>query len=1469
MIELPSVWGRHTEAFIDPVMVNGRALVTSIMNSPAGWEERMSLLGFRQGSKAWLRVGYLTPAEFQYLSPSIDLVGLRDEDVIDLIEPSHSEVAVPYAVQDAILRIWQRQSGAMLIALSMEHSVNYSRSEAWSFVETALSGTNTPESETILGLALTKLNLEDSLNSDLLVYARHVGWNTVGENEAYTVPTGTEQVMFRAGVTVNWADEHGVVHAGRLAQRLKSKDTGAWVHKEHPHWAGGYPVVSPIWISRQALQYPGTHEDWSVQEDADNANLRSRPLETPAQFSLTEGQQKTLRELCNHRYFPSDGWEEVVKQTSNDVDFNALKELADHIEHLSAHYYGSLPIQFIVSHVVDDQIYFGHQVGTCPVQNLTSLSGFRSGFSLTDIASTLDSIIQLSVKVLESQSAEVGRVLGVGPAITVKLLQRNLPLWQELFANGLRIENTNDLLRVVAASTNRTDMIRSLDTSWSAVQKLPSALNQEVKLSPRNGIEGVNILAGAYDCSAVELDSLVSMVANGTFSYDMASGAHTHSVEVFTVEAHNPGTGLISADFNKGVSVFPTPSGEVPIRHLHSTMEQVKETYKAVVEQLLKVADEPSSARLKSAELILENLPLRSRFLDAITSVKQKTDDELFSYLNQSLSTGFKGGLSDFSEGFQKRIIDHAIEKIRKHKAEGVVFVRKGRRMFIDAVELSDESLIQSRDATLEGKAAELKASYGGRCKSAAIDLISMVDPEICDVLSGTSNLAGGGVSKPTSKGDGYQDTGVVAGFALKDIRGMGREALLLRSDEMSDLQKSKYITKDLIWPRKSMEELKEKGHSVTVASAFDMFWKGLPKAPLSPARTHVFAFIELLTAMRETVDPILESLANTRLDNKEALAEFSRAMTPATKEIFESFSGLRAMYPMSSRKIRGTDTYWSSYQPNRGGRFTWALHDLSWSEVIKPRKKAAAASGSRVQRGEVVRLGPDYRQGIDVSSDDFINTFMYSGVEYGNWTNQKERAKHLNFAYDSMMDFTRIMGWEPPALSLGGRLGLCIGSRGHGGSRAALAHFEPANMAVNLTRMRGDGSLAHEYFHAVACHYGRLATGRISDVLDTIGYDLRKAGSPRDLASISTGLRDEVRDGFYKLLVSIMHKPHEGSDPTDIRNYTHASDMLVASLEMDKGSKVYWSQPAEMFARAMEIWVRETLAESGERNDYLVGPSKDGTIYPSSDHLGRINHFVSPWLESMKTQVQSIEHPFLGPVDIPVLYSKLYSAQPANRQDLVELCESELVKLFGSMAPHYQIDGGQGYAGLYRAGANIIRLSSLNADKGTFYHESWHACHNILLTRQEKHDMNNLFAKGGDVSEKVRAVMVEQGWPQHVIEDAAASPEEMAAFAFQLWSCNLISIGDLQPKEFQRVKGFVDGVVEVGDLFHADDAVSIFEKFASGELAARSTMLIAKELSESDSWDEDNRIFWSAGIDAHADEEGIQKRGLSLEMRL
>lgn len=106
------------------------------------------------------------------------------------------------------------------------------------------------------------------------------------------------------------------------------------------------------------------------------------------------------------------------------------------------------------------------------------------------------------------------------------------------------------------------------------------------------------------------------------------------------------------------------------------------------------------------------------------------------------------------------------------------------------------------------------------------------------------------------------------------------------------------------------------------------------------------------------------------------------------------------------------------------------------------------------------------------VTTNMMLDTFSFRGGEFGNWANDIERQMHLNYAFDALIDLAYSLNVTPSFISLNKRLGIAFGARGSGN---ALAHYEPAKVVINLTKMNGAGRLAHEWMHSLDDYLGTL----------------------------------------------------------------------------------------------------------------------------------------------------------------------------------------------------------------------------------------------------------------------------------------------------------------------------------------------------------------------------------------------------------
>lgn len=222
--------------------------------------------------------------------------------------------------------------------------------------------------------------------------------------------------------------------------------------------------------------------------------------------------------------------------------------------------------------------------------------------------------------------------------------------------------------------------------------------------------------------------------------------------------------------------------------------------------------------------------------------------------------------------------------------------------------------------------------------------------------------------------------------------------------------------------------------------------------------------------------------------------------------------------------------------------------HRVEWDakidDINRRRKDFVFLNGSSE------RVGEDYRKGEDITAEQFREQFGFRGVQFGNWTNQKDRQAALNNAFDSFMDLAKILGISPKAVSLNGELGIAFGARGGGGAKA---HYEREEVVINLTKTMGAGSLAHEWWHALDNYFARRGNVKLGMVTEGKGI----------------AMRGELRKAYDKLV----------SD-TENSDYNRRSRDAGAS---------YWGTRREETARMFAMWVFDEISKKGERNSFLT----------------------------------------------------------------------------------------------------------------------------------------------------------------------------------------------------------------------------------------------------------------------------------------
>lgn len=131
----------------------------------------------------------------------------------------------------------------------------------------------------------------------------------------------------------------------------------------------------------------------------------------------------------------------------------------------------------------------------------------------------------------------------------------------------------------------------------------------------------------------------------------------------------------------------------------------------------------------------------------------------------------------------------------------------------------------------------------------------------------------------------------------------------------------------------------------------------------------------------------------------------------------------------------------------------------LKWvQELARGRSKSGKTRFVPPQLAHVRRTGPDYRSGVEITGQHYLDTFGFRGGEFGNWMNRNDRQASLNMGFEALKDLAAALQVSDNDIACQGVLAIAFGARGSGN---AATHYEPLRKVINLTKMHGAGSLA------------------------------------------------------------------------------------------------------------------------------------------------------------------------------------------------------------------------------------------------------------------------------------------------------------------------------------------------------------------------------------------------------------------------
>lgn len=327
-----------------------------------------------------------------------------------------------------------------------------------------------------------------------------------------------------------------------------------------------------------------------------------------------------------------------------------------------------------------------------------------------------------------------------------------------------------------------------------------------------------------------------------------------------------------------------------------------------------------------------------------------------------------------------------------------------------------------------------------------------------------------------------HVDVGEKIGGARKDYakRALGRDDL----DGLNDLEIKLHVSKQNIWPPLDYAAMRERGMDAKVAMALKLVKDSINTAPAvlrgQDARECAAKYVEAVGKFRDIFEGVTTEVdfGNAVIEAKEYAGDGDSQLIYGGDTWFQ--------LGRNTSKLLWSNVIWQAEQKIQRATREWnpqtqrIEYREPWTALVKQRKTATDAEVAERKRkaeldkelhvphlASVKRFGEDWREGRDVTAEELLDQFGFRAIEYGEWLPQKERQEVINMAYDSFADLAQALNLRPKDVSLGGELAVAFGARGTGGRGAALAHFEPGRFVLNMTRMKGAGSLAHEWFHA------------------------------------------------------------------------------------------------------------------------------------------------------------------------------------------------------------------------------------------------------------------------------------------------------------------------------------------------------------------------------------------------------------------
>jgi len=329
-----------------------------------------------------------------------------------------------------------------------------------------------------------------------------------------------------------------------------------------------------------------------------------------------------------------------------------------------------------------------------------------------------------------------------------------------------------------------------------------------------------------------------------------------------------------------------------------------------------------------------------------------------------------------------------------------------------------------------------------------------------------------------------------------------------------------------------------------------------------------------------------------------------------------------------------------------RNDNWDWAFGE---KEKIERKISTAPKINTKPPLSHISRIG-----GLkipDIAVESITNEFCFNNVVFGNALKDSFSKESVRHFIGALTDLAEILDIDICAVNQLGKLDINFATMGTGGH---MATYFPSYKAINLTKSKGDGSIAHEWFHYLdnviqegAVHKASSNFASESSKPSDFGVKLSmyylkifiKDGDGENKPTVVRfPAQDKVKYYIYgetvEAAINSIQRSNKAyayaknSKQKTVANYygciankfnlpfIDVPMIVLSSIYWDNSKNIgtdYWIENVELFARAWEAYIEKKLTDLGRKNNYLVSYDwakeyGNKQPYPYGEELNKIS---------------------------------------------------------------------------------------------------------------------------------------------------------------------------------------------------------------------------------------------------------------------